>query len=1091
VCAPPLTASALRHRTMKKKKSSRAAKLSAAPAAEAVPEALRRLVTFDASAFALDETEIENALLEPARQPALEALFGARELRELRDLAEQVRSQASVRTTRRRVLILPGIMGSKLGRRRKLFGTDTVWIEPFDLITGGLAKLALPRPGTDYHAIGVLVSTYLLIRMRLRSAGFDADFHPFDWRRPIADLGRELAERIAEDPAAEIWLVAHSMGGLVARAALRDPRTKKVRRLIQLGTPNYGSFSPVMALRGVHSLAKKIAMIDLKNSNTRLTEEVFSTFPGLYEMLPAPERYARQDLFDPASWPARGLRPRAEILAQTRNLSSRLAPPDKRVVLIAGINQETIIATRIEDGEFHFEASPAGDGTVPLDLARLDGVPTYYVDGGEHGALPRNGRVLKATLELLEGGVPSELPDTLPSALRTAGVRSLSESALARHEPVARRAAALSPEDFRGLLSGFCAGDDRGEAPFTVEIASGLAAGGPIAGPSSSDLAPSAGGAGAGAATSATAVVTAGERLVFGRRRQHRLDVRLVQGSITQVEARAYVVGLLREVAPGGAAAAIDEILGGAIHEFTQRRMFAGNVGEVFILPKGRSPLRAEMVLFAGLGTFDTFNSTVLRLVAENVVRTFVHTRVEDFATVLVGGGSSLSTDEAVTALFEGFVHGLLEADTDHRFRSVTLCEPNPERCAHIRRRLFELFGSPLCRDVEITFDEPPPPPEVAAATPAERAARPATRPAPVYLLVRGEPAAAGQLRLHTSVLTAGRKAAVLSRTQEIPLAELQRQIRALPPNGARTLAQLRQTGDQLAQLLLPPDLRAALGDLDPRQHVVVVHDLDGSRVPWEALPLGGHEPARSGGMSRRFLTERLSIAKWRAERQRTADLSVLLVVNPTLDLPGTEKEAAAVQRILGSAPRVRLARLDGPEATRRRLLEHLGSGQFDIMHYAGHAFFDAVTPGRCGLVCAGHEILTGADLANVHHLPSLFFYNACQSARVRSAQTTAAAAVSPLAEEETRSTALATTSLAEALLIGGAANFVGTYWEVGDAPAARFADTFYRQLASGESVGRALVLSRQLLHTDGAVDWADYIHYGDPEFRLKVRAGR
>ena len=63
------------------------------------------------------------------------------------------------------------------------------------------------------------------IKLALRLAGYDADFHPFDWRQSIDVLGAELARRIAAE-GKEVSLVAHSMGGLVSRAALKTARRR-------------------------------------------------------------------------------------------------------------------------------------------------------------------------------------------------------------------------------------------------------------------------------------------------------------------------------------------------------------------------------------------------------------------------------------------------------------------------------------------------------------------------------------------------------------------------------------------------------------------------------------------------------------------------------------------------------------------------------------------------------------------------------------------------------------------------------------------------------------------------------------------------
>src|SRR5690606_14034471 len=71
--------------------------------------------------------------------------------------------------------------------------------------------------------------------------------------------------------------------------------------------------------------------------------------------------------------------------------------------------------------------------------------------------------------------------------------------------------------------------------------------------------------------------------VVIGRRRQHRIDLRLALGDVADVGTQALVIGIYRSVAPSGAAKALDARLGGAITELTQRRMFSGNVGEVFL----------------------------------------------------------------------------------------------------------------------------------------------------------------------------------------------------------------------------------------------------------------------------------------------------------------------------------------------------------------------------------------------------------------------------------------------------------------------------------------------------------------------------
>src|SRR6185295_3716346 len=170
----------------------------------------------------------------------------------------------------------------------------------------------IPGP-TRHQALGVILYSYLRIKLALKLAGYDADFHPFDWRQSIDSLGQELAKRIANEPAGEVLLVAHSMGGLVSRAAMKAGG-QKVKRLIMLGTPNYGSFVPIQALRAIYPIIRKIALLDLGHKPEELAQKVFSTFPGLYQMLPAPEKFSAFDVFNLESWPKAGPTPRQPLL---------------------------------------------------------------------------------------------------------------------------------------------------------------------------------------------------------------------------------------------------------------------------------------------------------------------------------------------------------------------------------------------------------------------------------------------------------------------------------------------------------------------------------------------------------------------------------------------------------------------------------------------------------------------------------------------------------------------------------------------------------------------------------------------------------
>ena len=121
-----------------------------------------------------------------------------------------------------------------------------------------------------------------------------------------ADCSRSASPPTARD---DIALIGHSMGGLVARAALTHAAGKRVSQVIMLGTPNAGSLAAVQALRGTYSVVRKIAMLDLRHDAEFLARHVFASFPGLHELLPANNSVSDLDLFDATAWPAEGPRP--------------------------------------------------------------------------------------------------------------------------------------------------------------------------------------------------------------------------------------------------------------------------------------------------------------------------------------------------------------------------------------------------------------------------------------------------------------------------------------------------------------------------------------------------------------------------------------------------------------------------------------------------------------------------------------------------------------------------------------------------------------------------------------------------------------
>jgi hypothetical protein len=486
-------------------------------------------------------------------------------------------------------------------------------------------------------------------------------------------------------------------------------------------------------------------------------------------------------------------------------------------------------------------------------------------------------------------------------------------------------------------------------------------------------------------------------------------------------------------------------------------------------------------VAFAGLGAFDRFDEAALATVGENLIRTLAAARIDDFATVLLGANSGIPSLSALRQLISGVLKGLADADPDQRFRSITICERDEERFNAIYAALYGLAGADLFADLEVTLQRTVLPEAPASEAPIRAARAPAADR--IYLIVRQDTDRLDQEGFTASLLTGGGAAAIESGRSDLrdDQGDLDQHLARLAAEQEMDAKALTEFGDRLGVLTLPENVRLALGR-NSNRHLVVVHDAGASRVPWEALAIEGVFPSAQAGMSHRYEAADLSVAKWLKAQQEDRVLRVLLVVNPTGDLPGAKEEGDRIQALFDRMQgRLEYQRLEGQQARKPELLRCFSAGRFDVVHYAGHAFFDQASRSRSGLLCADREVLSGADLARVSNLPQLMFFNACEAAKVRKS------GPEDTAPARSATQVFRNVSFAEALLRGGVANFIGTYWPVGDESAEAFAQTFYETLLQSAPLNTALLAARRKVRDLPSRDWADYVFYGDPDFRVKL----
>lgn len=364
------------------------------------------------------------------------------------------------------VIVVPGILGSQLTDRST---NEIVWGELYEFGDNHLEQLALPmHAGVPLHrlhdpvvpsgpldqltfkvlGLPIHVNAYAQILATLGVGGYrDKHFRgrmglnevdygdehftcyqfAYDWRRDVSESAAQLHQFI-EQSAATIQeeyasrygitnqpvrfdIVAHSMGGLVARYYLRYGNqvlpedgslpvlnwagARRINQLILVGTPNRGSTQALVELQEGMQLAKGLP---------HFPAAVVGTMPAAYQLLPRPQDAQvlldghPVNFLDPRHWIANGwgladpkrqrelqrLLPQsgpherqqiaqehlAKCLSMARQFHASLdvvapLPPGTEIHLFAGDAKKTLSELRYDSNGFHpLEIKTAGDGTV-------------------------------------------------------------------------------------------------------------------------------------------------------------------------------------------------------------------------------------------------------------------------------------------------------------------------------------------------------------------------------------------------------------------------------------------------------------------------------------------------------------------------------------------------------------------------------------------------------------------------------------------------------------------------------------------------------------------------------------------------------
>jgi len=253
-------------------------------------------------------------------------------------------------------------------------------------LKGTIINSTLPGNGQNigYHDI------LLFFEQQGYQIDQDLFFLPYDWRKDLSQATSSLDEKIntalSKTGSDKVQIVAHSMGGLVARDYIRDNQhAQKVDTLIELGTPHAGT--PTFLAHLLYN--KCIKLFNLVCAvNGEEVRKLIQNFPGALELLPSKIYY---QLYPYPNYPFQDIR---DI-------------DDNSITGVLDYNQTKTMLSNLDKNMTVFNIAENYHDILDPSYSNTNGVKTYQIIGSGHSTIGQINEYNGITLHTPLVGLPS------------------------------------------------------------------------------------------------------------------------------------------------------------------------------------------------------------------------------------------------------------------------------------------------------------------------------------------------------------------------------------------------------------------------------------------------------------------------------------------------------------------------------------------------------------------------------------------------------------------------------------------------------------------------------------------------------------